>query len=197
VTLQLSSELPPLAVGDTATFFANSWVYGDSLALIEVGRVPEEEAAAPTAELKAFDVPVSPVQAAVAELADEEVIEHAREADAIVRGHVVGLNALRKEGPPKEHDPDWWVATLEVDVAERGELPDAPDGDQTVQVLYANSLDVRWRAAPKPKAGQSGMWILHRAPEELSEYAPFQVLHAIDLQPSLQLDLLREADGEG
>jgi hypothetical protein len=36
------------------------------------------------------------------------------------------------------------------------------------------------------------MWILHRTADALAELAPFQLIHPEDLQPSLQLELLRE-----
>jgi hypothetical protein len=192
VTVQLSPDLPPLGVDDEATFFANGWLYGDSLAVTEVGRAPVEETVAPTARLAGFESPVSPVQVALAELADEELIAHANEADAAVRGHVIALNHVPQEAPLREHDPDWWVATLEIDLLVRGELPGVDDKGGTVPVLYANSLDVSWRDAPKPKAGQGGLWLLHRSPGELAELAPFQLIHPIDLQPSINIDLLRE-----
>jgi len=195
VTVQLADDLPPLRVGDEATFFANGWLYGEDLAVTEVGRAPVEEAAAPTGRLAGIESPVSAVRAALAELADEEFVNHANEADAVVRAHVVALNRVPTEGPPKEHDPDWWVATLAVDLVERGELPGGGDDGWTVPVLYANSLDVLWRDAPKPKAGQSGLWLLHRTEAELAEYAPFQLIHPDDLQPSMNLDLLREEPG--
>src|SRR5215211_364878 len=38
VTVQLSPDLPALGPGAQSTFFANGWVYGDSLAVTEVGR---------------------------------------------------------------------------------------------------------------------------------------------------------------
>jgi hypothetical protein len=192
VTVQLSPELPTLAVGEAATFFADGLVYGDTLVVTEVGRTPVTDAAAPTAGLAGMDTAVSPVQAAAAELASDEVVEHAQEADAVIRGHVVGLASVPKEGPPHEHDPDWWIATLEVDVLVSGELPGGTQAGGTVSVLYANSLDVSWRQSPKPKAGQSGLWLLHRARPELAELAPFELTHRIDMQPSLQLDVLRE-----
>ena len=72
------------------------------------------------------------------------------------------------------------------------------DGGE-LEVQYANSLDRRWRSWPKPKAGQSGMWILHRAEGDDTQ-AAFQLMHAEDLQPSLLLDdLIGEApdDDEG
>jgi hypothetical protein len=196
VTVQLSPDLPALAPGEQATFFANGWVYGETLAVTEVGRASVDEAAAPTAahpEVDELAAPaVSSVEAAKAELDDDELVEHAREADAVIRGQVTGLAQVPKDGPAREHDPDWWIATLEADIVARGELPGGTQEGGTVEVLYANSLDRRWRQAPKPKAGQAGLWLLHRAREELAGMAPFEIVHPMDVQPSLRLDLLRE-----
>ena len=192
VTVQLSPDLPPLGPGESATFFANGLAYGDTLAVAETGRVSVAEATAPTEPPAAEAAPVSPVQAALAELATDEVVEHASEADAIVRAHVVALEQVPTEGPPREHDAQWWIATLEVDIVVRGELPDGAGSGGKVHVLYANSLDVRWRQCPKPKAGQSGLWLLHRAPPERSNLAPFELTDPLDLQPSLQIDVLRD-----
>lgn len=199
VTMQLAPKLPKLKAGDSATFFADGLVYGDTLAVAEVGRAAAE-ATAPApgpAGARMAVARASPVEAAAAELAADEVVEHAREADAVIGGHVIGLVHVPKEGLPKEHDPDWWIATLEVDVLVRGELPDGIQAGGSVPVLYANSLDVSWRQSPKPKAGQSGLWLLHRARPELAGLAPFELVHPIDLQPSLQLDVLREHGVEG
>jgi hypothetical protein len=194
VTVQLSPKLPVLGTGESAMFFADGLVYGDTLAVSEVARASSAETAAPAgshAQLAA-GAPASPVDAAAAELAVDEVVDHAREADAVIRGHVIGLSHVPKDGPGKEHDPDWWIAELEVDLVAKGELPGGAQPGATVSVLYANSLDVTWRRCPKPKAGQSGLWLLHHARPELAELAPFELVHPIDMQPSLQLDVLRE-----
>jgi hypothetical protein len=192
ITVQLSPDLPALGPGEQATFFANGWVYGDTLAVTEVGRTSVEEAAAPTAAQPDVEEPLSPVEAARAELDDDDLVEHAREADAVIRGQVTALAQVPKEGPAREHDPDWWIATIHADVVARGEVPDVSEEGGNVEVLYANSLDRRWRQAPKPKAGQAGLWLLHRAREELAGFAPFELAHPIDVQPSLRLDLLRD-----
>jgi hypothetical protein len=92
------------------------------------------------------------------------------------------------EGPPHEHDPQWWVATLHVDHVTKGNL-EAPSD---VQVLYANSLDVRWRNHLKPKAGQGGLWMLHSTGKAQAKLAPFELVHDYDLQDSILLDLLQE-----
>jgi hypothetical protein len=172
VTVQLAEGAPAPAVGDRATFYADPLIYGDTLTVAEVSR-GEPAAAAPHAEARA-------------ERAQDAIREHAQAADAVVRGHVVALAAVPREDRLREHHPHWWIATLDVDLVERGDVAEG-----RVDVLYANSLDVRWRRWPKPKAGQGGMWILHRTAPEQAALAPFTLMHPEDLQPSLQLELLR------
>jgi len=193
VTVQLSPDLPGLDPGQRATFFANGLAYGEQLAVAEVGRVSADEGAARTARMQGEAAPVSAVQAAVAELGQDEVVRHAQDADAIVRGRVVGLAEVPRDRPLREHDPHWWIATLDIDVVERGEIREGADSSAplTVGVLYANSLDVQHRESPKPKAGQAGLWLLHRTPDDRSADAPFEITHKLDMQPSIQLDLLR------
>jgi len=188
VTVQLAEQLPPMAPGEAATFFANGLAYGDELAVAEAGRSSPEDAA-PTARLAGLDAGVTPVRAAAAELAEDRVVEHAREADAVVRAQVVALAMVPPTRPPHEHDPQWWIATLRTDLVAKG---DVEAGDE-VAVLYANSLDVRVRDRPKPKAGQGGLWLLHRtADPALAEQAPYELLDSLDLQDSIVLDVLRE-----
>jgi hypothetical protein len=165
VTVQLSGPAP--AVGERTTFYANPLVYGDTLTVAEVSR---EQPAAARAQAAAPD----------------PVVEHARAADAVVRGQIVALRSVEREDRLHEHHPHWWIATLDVDLVAQGDVQDGP-----LDVLYANSLDVRWRRWPKPKAGQGGMWILHRSAPEHAALAAFTLMHPEDLQPSLQLDLLR------
>lgn len=198
IIVRMSPDQPPLDPGERATFFANGLAYGDQLAVAEVGRLPADAGAARTESLAGVVAPVSAVQGALAELAQDEVSDHAAQADAVVRGHVsalaeVPLADVPHAGPPGEHDPQWWIATLQVDLVARGDVGRQPDrGTMPVEALYANSLDVQWRDWLKPKAGQGGLWLLHRSPEERAGLAPFELRHSIDLQPSLQLDLLRE-----
>jgi hypothetical protein len=71
--------------------------------------------------------------------------------------------------------------------------PIAPDSE--VKVLYANSLDVRWRDAPKPKASQDGLWVLHATKGERAQMAPFQILHPTDFQPPQSLQALSPEGG--
>jgi hypothetical protein len=166
VVVQLAPDAPVLEPGERATFVAEPLVYGNTLVVREVSRGEPE----------------------AAEADDDEVVAHARAADAVVRGVVRALRAL-PGNPQHEHDPQYWLATFDVDVVALG---DVEEGE--LDVLYANSLDRRWRAWPKPKAGESGMWILHRTEGDEKDLAGFVLRHPEDLQPSLELDeLLGEA----
>jgi hypothetical protein len=188
VTLQTAPDQPLLKPGSSAAFFAEGLAFGESVALREVGRAPAEETEAPLTRA-ARQAPGDPVADLQEEVADERVREHAAEADAVILGRVMAL-AKAADPRPAEHDPDWWRATLQVFHVERGDVA----GDR-VEVLYANSLDVMWRAVPKPKASQGGMWLLHATQGELRRLAPFQLMHPEDLQPTQRLELLR-ADGD-
>jgi hypothetical protein len=129
----------------------------------------------------------APLETLQRQAAAARLSAHAGSADAIVLARVVGLE--RASGSPlREHDADWWRATLHVVHVERGDV----QADSEVKVIYANSLDVRWRDAPKPKASQNGLWFLHATEGELAQLAPFEITHSEDLQPVHNLELLRE-----
>jgi hypothetical protein len=169
VVVQLLPDAPALEPGHRATFVTEPIVYGTMLVVREVTRG----------------------DAKAAEQAEDAVLAHARAADAAVRGVVRALVA-GPGNPRDEHDPQYWVATIDVDVVAVGDLQEGE-----VKVLYANSLDRRWRAWPKPKAGESGLWILHRTKGENAKLAPFVLEHPQDLQPSLLIDeLIGEGDDE-
>jgi hypothetical protein len=177
IVVQLEEGRPALAPGDHATFFANPLIYGAMLVVQEVDRSDEPLAAA--------------AGEAAAGAEEDAAVEHAQAADAVVRGAVIGLRA-GETNPQREHDPHWWIATLDVDVVAQGDLDEGE-----LEVVYANSIDRKWRTWPKPKAGQSGMWVLHATDGDTARLGRFQLMHPEDLQPSALLDaLLGEAPDE-
>jgi hypothetical protein len=185
VTVQLLPDTERPEVGSTFVFFANGLVFGAGIALTEIGRRPMEEMA-PLIATTAAAGGEAPLETLQRQVAAARMRTHADSAEAIVLGRVVGLE--RASGSPvREHDPDWWRATLHVNHVERGDVQD----DSEVKVIYANSLDVRWRDAPKPKASQNGLWLLHATEGELAQLAPFEILDSEDLQPVQNLELLR------
>src|SRR3954453_20098268 len=186
ITVQLAAGLDPLPVGGSAAFFVEGLTYGDSLAVTELGRLPvDEEEPHLTRGFGAGPSSFAPLER---QASDARLREHAAEADAVVMGRVVGVEkAVPSTG--SEHDPDWWAATVAVGHAEKGDVT----GE--VKVLYPNSLDVRWRAAPKPKASQPGLWLLHRTTGALADVAPYEIVHPEDLRPEQTMDSLRSNGG--
>jgi hypothetical protein len=188
VTVQLAAGVDPPPVGETIALFVEGRSFGESIVVSEVGRLAVETVepyvsdAIERGERTAF-VPLE------RQLESDRLREHARGSDAVVIGRAVKLEKVPLS-TGSEHDPDWWKATLQVDHVESGNVQ-----ADSVEVLYANSLDVSWYAAPKPKASQQGLWILHATEGALREAAPFQILHPGDYQPVQRLDALRETGG--
>ncbi|MEV7027694.1 hypothetical protein, partial [Kitasatospora sp. NPDC093558] len=185
VTVQLKPDALKLNVGDSAAFFTEGLHYGAGLAVTEVGRLPAHAVRPDIARMEttADELPFSLV---LREIRNQDLAEHARTADAVVLGTVAGLERLEGSDHYSEHDPHWWRAGLDVQHVEHGS---AKAG--TVSVLYPNSRDRHWNHVPKPKAGQSGLWILHATEGDQRELAPYELRDAEDYQPAHRLGVLR------
>jgi hypothetical protein len=185
ITIQLALNVDPPAVGQTLTFFAEGRVFGESIAVAEIGRLPVDSVEPHVSAALAAGAPAGAFDGVLQEMQQDRLREHAAGADAVVVGRVV---SVEKAGPVthSEHDPDWWRATIDVYHVERGQVTPG-----RVRVLYANSSDVRWRRAPKPQPSQGGVWILHQSPAGLRRIAPFQILDPEDYQPTQNLEMLR------
>jgi hypothetical protein len=189
VTVQLDPNAPVPAVGESVVLFADVTALGDTVVTSEVGRVPVDDIA-PHVAPEALMAGQAPLADFAAQAAAADLRAHADDADAIVIARVTALAKAGESVTAVEHDPDFWQATLDVEHAEKGDVQAGP-----LTVLYANSLDVRWRAAPKPKAGQEAMWLLHATEGDLRQLAPYQILHPDDVQPVHLLESLRPAGG--
>lgn len=188
ITVQLSADADPPAVGEAAAFFVTGLAFGESMAVAEVGRLPVEEVE-PRAAAAAEAGTTAAFGDLHAELAAENLREHAGAAEAIVVGKVTALAKAGEHGR-SEHDPDWWQATINVEHVDRG---DVSVGD--LAVLFANSDDVRWHKAPTLRAGDHGVFLLHATEGAQKELAPFEVVHPEDFEPLQSLETLRGNGG--
>ena len=59
-----------------------------------------------------------------------------------------------------------------------------------------NSTDVRWYTAPKPRAGETAIWLLHATDGAERDLAPWLVVHPEDRQPQHAENLLGLEEGE-
>lgn len=185
VTLRLRAP-ESLREEQQAVFFANSWLFGEGVALQEVDHVPPDEA----------DSLASRGAALTAQIAGERLQDRLGRADAVVAGRVSNVRPLAAAAsatgpaPRSEHDPDWQEAVIDVDTVLKGSVPSG-----VVAVVFPASLDVYWHDAPKFHAGQEGVWSLHsqNVPQAAAEQFPlvFTALDPMDIQPRDALDQIR------
>jgi hypothetical protein len=197
ITVQLAQG-EKVKPGQTLIFYTNGWVFGEGLAVQAVGH---EEATTPvTAALS------SHVGDPVKSLAAREALTQAAAADLIVTGRVSAVRlpapeaqaratALASGGTAErisEHAPIWHEAVVDVDAVHRGSF-----GGKQVVIRFPSSNDVRWYKAPKFRAGQEGVFLLHKeqlAPATMATAAlgpigagEYTALNPADVQPLEEL----------
>ena len=131
--------------GEERLFFANPWLFGDSVGVVEVGSLPQTQARAQT-----LPQDVARGQSAAA---DAELRAKLDAASSVVAGRVA---AVRPSPPQRlsEHDPQWTEADIEVSETVKG------TAKGRVTIVFPASTDVMWFKTPKPKQGQDGVFIL-------------------------------------
>jgi hypothetical protein len=168
--------------GEQAVFFTNVATYGESISVREIGHIPRRP--------EALEAIRTQINAAGSRLADEQLQKRIAQADLIVTGSVAAVSPGPESGqrpPGSEHDPEWWVATVKVQSAVKGQ---APHGD--LVILFPHSQDLRWFASPKFKEGQTGVFLLHRTEDEKLRARGYTALDRLDFQPMEQGDRIRK-----
>jgi len=181
VTVQLRPELPAEA-GHSAVFFAKSWLYGKTVAVVEVGRGEASQEKALTSQLQESD----------AKMEDEKLSRRIATAELIVLGTVTGVRPAPEEkgqGPITEHDPDWWEATIAVSSVEKGQR--VPE----LKVRFAHSMDEMWVDSPKLRKGERAVFLLRQDQQEKGMPAlrrpGWTALDPLDVQPPAHVARLR------
>jgi hypothetical protein len=176
ITLDLHAS-DELGVGDEAVFFASGSVYGQSIALRELGHVP---ITGDLADIRRY------VVEAGEKLTEDTLRRRLADAVAVVAGRVAQtaeVNRRDEREPASEHDPRWFEAVIAIDVALRG-----IGAEKSVLVLFAGSRHVAWRKAPKLHVGHAGVWILH---EDTVEGLGRKALVLVDARDSWPREWLR------
>jgi hypothetical protein len=132
-------------VGERAVFFANTWLWGESLGVVEVGRVPAGRGVR------------AQVAAASQRMREDEVRDRVASSDLVVTGRVVETRPAGIPSRLSEHDPQWAEAVIQVDAVLKGTA-----AANRVILLFPRSGDVVWYRAPKPEVGWDGVWLLRR-----------------------------------
>jgi len=167
-----------------SVFFTHGLHYGEGLVVGEVG-VPDTALAAATmtaALTASTDTPMTQ-RLAAAELVVTGVASEPRPFAAPAMATLAGGSPVPRIS---EHDPDWWSTTVTVESVEKGD-----HGGNTTQVLFANSHDIAWYHAPKIKAGDHGVWLLHNRDHRGRPVPALAVTHPLDFQPMTEAPRVR------
>jgi hypothetical protein len=158
-------------------FFTNPFLYGETIAVREVGNMEAPE------DLDALN-------ALIAGVAEEDRVqehrEHRASAHAVVHGRVMGVQSAH-DIPVSEHDPLWMVAAVRVTRSVKGDL----EGE--IHVRFPGSRDIMWYGVPKLKEGDEGTFILHRDGLAVGK-ATLAIIHPDDFLPGEIEEARRIAD---
>lgn len=166
-----------LPAGSRAVFFTYVQSAGQTLGLVEVASLPAEQAAAMGQRIRE----------ARQAIADEALAARLASAEMVVVG-VLG-EARPTPGalePSSEHDPRWYRAPIRVESFEKGRA-----ASRTVYVNVAYGDDVVWRRAPKPKAGDGGIFLLQPDREKRFRVDGLFLIDPLDWLPKSELDRVR------
>src|SRR6266508_463612 len=188
ITVQLAS---PAEIGQRLILFTRGWLYGQSIAVVEVARADVSQGAAGDLRERIADMDRRG--------AEQAMQDRIAAADLIVAGRVLDIRPAPLEErahPISEHAPDWWEAIVAVDSLEKGNL----DSD-TVRVLFPRSTDELWIDSPKFVPGQEGVWLLHRDQQErgaaiMRVSRALTALDPLDVQPRERLEQIRSLRGD-
>jgi hypothetical protein len=166
-----------LKTGQRAVFFTNGVLFGQHLAVKEVGQLP---APADRAQMKAQ------IAAVRAKMVEETLQARVAGSVLVIVGKVLSVKEIERIGPISEHQGDWAVAVVQIEGIEKGTF----DG-KTVKVYFPQSTDERWLLSPKFHVGQQGVWLLHREGNFGLPEAALTALNALDFQPLGALERVR------
>jgi hypothetical protein len=180
ITVQLSNA-QQMQEGQQATFFTTGWLYGQSIAVQEIGHVEGRVGDDHAAELAALS-PGTPENRTL------RLQQRLADADVVVVGTVSNISVpeQRPRGPITEHNPEYREATIDVHAVEKGDPP--PD---RVKVVYSASDDVEWRNTPTFHVGQSGIFLLNKQEIRALETEEYAALSPLDYYPAEQIDSVR------
>ena len=141
----------PVRPGERNIFFANGWLYGENLAVREVGHVAIEKGGSQVKQ---------EIADAQRKAEDGKIASRIAAAELVVSGRVQAVKRFETNDVRRaisEHDPVWWLAEVRVETVLKG-----PPQRGLVLVAYPTSDEVMWLHSPKFRPDQTGIWILSR-----------------------------------
>ena len=160
--------------GQVATFFTFVYAGGQSLGVEAVAILPADDP-------RSLE---DRIRAARSAMADEALARQLQSAALVVVGTVAAVRPGPRN-PESEHDPLWSHATIRVTSAVKGRAT------EPVVVNFATNFDYLWALAPKPKVGDTGIFLLQPDPGKKYRVSGFFLIDALDALPTSELDRVR------
>jgi hypothetical protein len=186
ITVLFRDSVAAPRAGESLVLFATSWLYGESLAVLEVGRMEHSG--------ERREIMRTEVHEAFERRDDELLLARINLAELSVVGKVIKTapapDEIRRRMPITEHTPDWWSAEIEISSIEKGSHQ-----GKRVHIWFPNSEDAAWHESAKFNPGQEGIWLLQRDQQErgwpIMRIAGLSALHPLDFHPLERLDRIR------
>ncbi len=153
-------------------FYTNGWLYGRSLAVVEVNSMDSQEFSN------------EQVLAGIEQDRDEEVQKRLKRTELVVTGEVIRISEPEKQQIDSEHDPAWVTAEIEIDKTLKGTDPGG-----TLSFRFPSSYDIIWENAPKFKVGDKGVWLLRRDEKQDNT---FSITESEDYYPIERADYIEK-----
>lgn len=154
VTVQLRDP-SAFRVGTKATFYADGWIVGKGIALVEVGHAFVQEPDSISIRAKSTKSYIE----AKRQLAEARLKAQIDSAEVVALAKVTRIQSpVKPESGQKwitEHDPEWQEAILKVEAGIKG----VTDGDEIV-VRFPGTMDVMYFGIPKFREGESQIVLL-------------------------------------
>jgi hypothetical protein len=140
--------------GEQATFFTEGWLLGAGVAVLEIKHVsPAMDDGAVTALLATGSKTIN----------DQALSIQVNLAACVITGQVQQVKPSEMSDRPSEHEKaDWQDATIKVLTVEKKGCQISKNN--TIEVLFPSSKDIKWVASPRFHEGQTGIWILNPGP---------------------------------
>jgi hypothetical protein len=142
--------------GMRATFYTTGWIFGDGVAVREVGHEPAR------AQLAAA-MQQDSVARARQKVNDANLRQRIQAASLVAVGRVEEVRPAKlaaAAGHPariSEHDPEWQEAIIQVEQGIKGAQP-----GQRIVVRFPGSHDVAYVSTPRFAVGQEGTFLLQK-----------------------------------
>jgi hypothetical protein len=162
-------------------FFTNVSLYGESIAVTEIGSMKTGEQKEKMQTLK------QQIEKVKQQESDKLLKERILNSEKVVSGKVIKVTKLKDEWAlATEHSPQWAEAEILANEILKG------DKSEKISILFALSYDELFEKSPKLKEGDSGIFLLRRNNTHFGDKDKLSLVHNEDLLPLQEIERVKK-----